>query len=108
MRPASTNPDDERARDDLGRFGWGMKSASLSQCRLLTVVTQHGDLGISGLAREVGPDPDNDHPMAPLRNSECLGAHDEVRRLCRLLQAGLAILDPDGAQFVLMAVARAE
>ncbi|MCA0272334.1 MAG: ATP-binding protein [Proteobacteria bacterium] len=21
MRPASTNPDDERARDDLGRFG---------------------------------------------------------------------------------------
>ena len=41
MRPASTNPDDERARDDLGRFGWGMKSASLSQCRLLTVVTRH-------------------------------------------------------------------
>lgn len=41
MRPASTNPDEERARDDLGRFGWGMKSASLSQCRLLTVVTSH-------------------------------------------------------------------
>jgi len=40
MRPASTNPDDERARDDLGRFGWGMKSASLSQCRLLTVLTR--------------------------------------------------------------------
>ena len=31
MRPASTNPDEERARDDLGRFGWGMKSASLSE-----------------------------------------------------------------------------
>ena len=40
MRPASTNPDAERASDDLGRFGWGMKSASLSQCRLLTVVTR--------------------------------------------------------------------
>lgn len=40
MRPASTNPDDERAADDLGRFGWGMKSASLSQCRHLTVITR--------------------------------------------------------------------
>jgi hypothetical protein len=40
MRPASTNPDDERAEDDLGRFGWGMKSASLSQCRCLTVLTR--------------------------------------------------------------------
>jgi len=40
MRPASTNPDAERAPDDLGRFGWGMKSASLSQCRCLTVLTR--------------------------------------------------------------------
>lgn len=40
MRPASTNPNEERAPDDLGRFGWGMKSASLSQCRHLTVVTR--------------------------------------------------------------------
>lgn len=40
MRPASTNPDAERVADDLGRFGWGMKSASLSQCRLLTVVSR--------------------------------------------------------------------
>jgi hypothetical protein len=42
MRPASANPDDERATDDLGRFGWGMKSASLSQCRHLTVLTRKG------------------------------------------------------------------
>jgi len=41
MRPASTNPDEERASDDLGRFGWGMKSASLSQCRQLIVITRH-------------------------------------------------------------------
>ena len=39
MRPASTNPDEERSPDDLGRFGWGMKSASFSQCRKLTVVS---------------------------------------------------------------------
>ncbi len=39
MRPASTNPADERSPDDLGRFGWGMKSASFSQCRKLVVLT---------------------------------------------------------------------
>ncbi len=40
MRPASTNPLAERSPDDLGRFGWGMKSASFSQCRKLTVISQ--------------------------------------------------------------------
>ncbi|HCV67446.1 ATP-binding protein [Serratia proteamaculans] len=39
MRPASTNPEDVREPDDLGRFGWGLKSASLSQARILTVVS---------------------------------------------------------------------
>ncbi|MBP5133810.1 ATP-binding protein, partial [Pseudomonas protegens] len=39
MRPASANPQAEREPDDLGRFGWGLKSASLSQARVLTVVS---------------------------------------------------------------------
>jgi len=39
MRPASSNPTAERSPDDLGRFGWGMKSASFSQCKKLTVIT---------------------------------------------------------------------
>lgn len=39
MRPASANPQVEREADDLGRFGWGLKSASLSQARVLTVVS---------------------------------------------------------------------
>lgn len=39
MRPASTDPRKERSPDDLGRFGWGMKSASFSQCTKLTVLT---------------------------------------------------------------------
>lgn len=30
MRPASRNPEEKRDTLDLGRFGWGMKSASLS------------------------------------------------------------------------------
>ncbi len=39
MRPASVNPESPRSLDDLGRFGWGLKSASLSQARVLTVVS---------------------------------------------------------------------
>ena len=39
MRYGSSSAEDERLEDDLGRFGMGMKSASLSQCRQLTVVS---------------------------------------------------------------------
>lgn len=40
MRPGSTNPLITRDAPDLGRFGLGMKSASFSQCRRLTVVSR--------------------------------------------------------------------
>lgn len=39
MRYGSKNPTEERKENDLGRFGLGLKTASLSQCRKLTVVT---------------------------------------------------------------------
>ena len=40
MRPGSRNPLSERERHDLGRFGLGLKSASFSQCKRLTVATR--------------------------------------------------------------------
>ena len=40
MRLGSRSPLEERARSDLGRFGLGMKTASFSQCRVVTVVTR--------------------------------------------------------------------
>ncbi len=40
MQYGSTNPLDERNKKDLGRFGLGLKTASLSQCRQLTVVSK--------------------------------------------------------------------
>src|SRR5688572_21674755 len=40
MRHGSSNPSDRRGDDDLGRFGLGLKTASLSQCRKLTVVSK--------------------------------------------------------------------
>ncbi len=40
MRYGSVNPNVERNSSDLGRFGLGLKTASLSQCRKLTVVSK--------------------------------------------------------------------
>ena len=40
MRLAATSPTKLRRPDDLGRFGLGLKTASLSQCRVLTVVSK--------------------------------------------------------------------
>lgn len=40
MRYGSTNPLENRSENDLGRFGLGLKSASLSQCRRLIVVSK--------------------------------------------------------------------
>lgn len=43
MRPGSQNPLDNRDRDDLGRYGLGLKTASFSQCRKLTVVSSQNN-----------------------------------------------------------------
>lgn len=39
MKPGSRAPTEMRSKDDLGRFGLGLKTASFSQCRRITVVT---------------------------------------------------------------------
>lgn len=43
MRPGSRSPTEARSADDLGRFGLGLKTASFSQCRRLTVVSHRDD-----------------------------------------------------------------
>lgn len=43
MRYGTASPSDERREDDLGRYGLGMKTASLSQCRSLSVVSKQGE-----------------------------------------------------------------
>ena len=42
MQYGSRSPLDTRSENDLGRYGLGMKTASLSQCRILTVLTKKG------------------------------------------------------------------
>ncbi|MEO8242374.1 MAG: ATP-binding protein [bacterium] len=48
MRPGSSNPLSSRDDQDLGRFGLGMKSASFSQCRRLSVVSRKS--GVTSIA----------------------------------------------------------
>ena len=43
MRPGSKNPLQERNQKDLGRFGLGLKTASFSQARKLTVISKKED-----------------------------------------------------------------
>lgn len=49
MRPGSRNPLDTRDKEDLGRFGLGLKTASFSQCRKLTVASRKD--GVTSCAR---------------------------------------------------------
>jgi hypothetical protein len=42
MRFGSRSPNQKRGSDDLGRFGLGMKTASISLCRHMTVVSKKG------------------------------------------------------------------
>lgn len=41
MRFGSRSPREERDPNDLGRFGLGLKTASISQCKILSVATFH-------------------------------------------------------------------
>lgn len=43
MRHGGRGPEEARLAGDLGRFGLGLKTASLSQCRRLTVITRRDD-----------------------------------------------------------------
>lgn len=44
MRYGSRSSLEERDKEDLGRFGLGLKTASLSQCRKLTVITKQNGI----------------------------------------------------------------
>ena len=44
MRYGSKSSLDARDADDLGRFGLGLKTASMSQCRKLTVISKKSDV----------------------------------------------------------------
>ena len=84
MTPGSTSPLAERQQQDLGRFGLGLKTASLSQCRRLTVITRRDgtthaltwDLDVvQQLGRWVALEPSED---ADLPFADQIGDHGTV------------------------------
>jgi len=44
MRLASKNPNTQRTKNELGKFGLGLKTASFSQCKKLTVISKKENL----------------------------------------------------------------
>lgn len=81
MTLGAKNPLDERAPTDLGRFGMGLKTASFSQCRRLTVASRRegGDVAclrwdLDAIAADPegrwrmfeGPCPDSERFLEPL------------------------------------------
>lgn len=76
MRLGSKNPRDVRTAEDLGRFGLGLKSASFSQCRRLTVITQH-DQAISCARWDLDRvSKRNNWNLELIDNPECVTGHD--------------------------------
>src|SRR6266487_6206615 len=84
MRAGSQNPLNKRNRKDLGRFGLGLKTASFSQCRVLTVsskvsgsslTTRRWDLDYVGQVSEWrllhGAAPGSEQRISEIENQEC-------------------------------------
>ena len=75
MTLGTINPLDERASTDLGRFGLGLKTASFSQCRRLTVASKREGGELVCLRWDldsIAADPEGDWWMfeGPAPNSE--------------------------------------
>jgi hypothetical protein len=84
MRLGEKNPLDDRSHDDLGRFGLGLKTASFSQCRRLTVASKKNgnisclrwDLDVLSSSTDdgwrllEGPAEGSEHLIETLKNAE--------------------------------------
>ena len=86
MRPGTKNPLDTRSATDLGRFGLGLKTASFSQCRRLTVLTRK-DSVISGATWDLDTVARRDRWMVEIPDSP-----DTVRWSERLQDDGTLVI----------------
>lgn len=107
MRLGDRNPLDERAAGDLGRFGLGLKTASLSQCRRLTVASLSKDGAPCCLRWDLdvlaarpddgwllfeGPAAGSDRYLAPLADAKS-GTLVLWERMDRIVTAGYKVDD---------------
>jgi len=105
MRPGSRNPLATRSPRDLGRFGLGLKTASFSQCRCLTVATRTADGALNVLRWDL------DHVARTDRWELLQGFDPELEPELELLDglkgsgtlvlwSNLDRLSPDGAEVI--------
>ena len=103
MRLGERSPLESRAADDLGRFGLGLKTASFSQCRRLTVASMRDgvmnclrwDLDVLASSADhgwhllEGAEPGSEHLLEPLRAAG-KGTLVVWERLDRILTPGFS------------------
>ena len=82
MRHGSKNPRTPRSKDDLGRFGMGLKTATFSQCTKLTVISFKGGTK-SGAVWDLKLVSDRDDWIICLLNGNEIEALPYVDRLDR-------------------------
>ncbi len=96
MRHGSRNPRGYRAKHDLGRFGLGLKTASFSQCKKLTVICKQDNRPVGAIwDLDYVSDQDDwvvleleDHEIEAVTDTDKIGANgtlvlwNELDRLC--------------------------
>lgn len=80
MRHGAANPQTERSPKDLGRFGLGLKTASFSQCRSLTVVSAK-DGNLSGAEWNLDVIDEMDDWILSILDEDEIGVLPYVRQL---------------------------
>lgn len=78
MRYASKDPRSAREKADLGRFGLGLKLASLSQCKRLTVVTRKNGQIHGGIWDQDFIDKENDWILQIPEDPESIPFVDQI------------------------------
>lgn len=89
MRLGSQNPLQTRTSDDLGRFGLGLKTASFSQCRRLTVASRA--LGSDITVRRWDLDHVNQTDQWQLLHSAAIGSEEKLTDLQDMEQGTIVL-----------------
>jgi hypothetical protein len=91
MRLGAINPNEVRAKNDLGRFGLGLKTASFSQAKRLTVATKTKDSDL--LVRSWDLDHVEKSNTWQLLYGDSLLSEDEVDRVEHMPHGTIILLD---------------
>ncbi len=91
MRIGCKDPNDDRSENDLGRFGSGMKTASFSQARKLTVISKKNGSEICGAYWDIDEIEQTD--------SWCLKKLNQ-KEIIELSNLDQAIIDEGGTQLI--------